>query len=706
MSRKELCKKVLQSCNTYLETEHAGRELVQELSMLKKKLAKAWVYNCKTPLLTPEYLKKHSDAAEFAQVICLWKINLPDLHLHCPHEEANKTVWTEWPTPATKANHFGCQLVAGESREGREGEGEESGEPVQVPAHPPKIFKDYPLRELKQKNTNIIQKGLRLLGATYTKNGKPMNKADMRMNVLTALAITSAQTELESEVFSDNSSTPLYDYSRRTALRSAPSYDYLSYGSTLDSRCAILRRRPARQLHLQHQQSVPHATDMADPTAELENLFDDDDDIMAEEISQQPLPLQASYSDPEVMLAFYSRLFPYRYLFQWLNHSPSPTKSFTHREFAFTLQNDAYLRYLAFSDAAALKKDVLKLNPSRFEIGPVYTANPRDRKTLRKAAFRPIEKEFVVDIDMTDYDEIRTCCSGAEMCKKCWGFITMAIKTIDVALRDDFGFEQILWVYSGRRGAHAWVCDERARNMDDAKRRAIATFLEVIKGGSQSGKKVDLKRPLHPSVQRSLDILKDDFRGQVLEGQDPWREEEGAEKLLRLLPDRELCDALRKKWNAHTGRPSINKWADIDAVASSGASKTLDTKALMNAKQDIVLEYTYPRLDAEVSKHTNHLLKSPFCVHPKTGRVCVPIDSRRPEEFDPESVPTVTQLLKEIDEWKTKGKEDAEKIDDWEKTSLKPYVEFFRDFVSGLMKEEVQLKKRAREEDSTVKVEF
>ncbi|ODQ50557.1 hypothetical protein SAICODRAFT_170393 [Saitoella complicata NRRL Y-17804] len=75
MSRKELCKKVLQSCNTYLETEHAGRELVQELSMLKKKLAKAWVYNCKTPLLTPEYLKKHSDAAEF---VCSGRGRQPD----------------------------------------------------------------------------------------------------------------------------------------------------------------------------------------------------------------------------------------------------------------------------------------------------------------------------------------------------------------------------------------------------------------------------------------------------------------------------------------------------------------------------------------------------------------------------------------------------------------------------------------------------
>lgn len=53
--------------------------------------------------------------------------------------------------------------------------------------------------------------------------------------------------------------------------------------------------------------------------------------------------------------------------------STAPSKNFTHREFAFTLQNDAYLRYLSFATPEDLKKEVIRLNPARFEIGPVYT---------------------------------------------------------------------------------------------------------------------------------------------------------------------------------------------------------------------------------------------------------------------------------------------------------------------------------------------
>lgn len=191
-----------------------------------------------------------------------------------------------------------------------------------------------------------------------------------------------------------------------------------------------------------------------------------------------------------------------------------------------------------------------------------------------------------------------------------------------------------------------------------------------------------------------------------MELQDPWGTEERSEKLLQLLPDRNLNESLRRKWDAAPGRASTSKWADIDAVAKTGASKNLDARALLEAKQDIVLEYTYPRLDIEVSKKLNHLLKSPFVVHPGTGRVCVPIDTRELEEFDPLAVPTVQELLGEIDSWKDDGsagsQDDKSKgISDWEKTSLKPYVEYFRSFVNGIMKEEGGVRvKRERVEDS------
>ncbi|KAK4192289.1 putative DNA primase small subunit [Podospora australis] len=444
-------------------------------------------------------------------------------------------------------------------------------------------------------------------------------------------------------------------------------------------------------------------------------------DILTSQVppsSQSPITHKESTS--ELLPIFYQRFFPWRHYFYWLNHSPTPTNDFKHREFSLWLQNEVVMRFRSYPTLDLFRKEVLHLMPNRIEIGPIYTANPRDRKTFRNSsAFRPVAKELCFDIDLTDYDDVRTCCDKANICVKCWQFITMAIKVLDTALREDFGYEHILWVYSGRRGAHAWVCDRRARQLDDHKRKALASYFVVLKGGKEAGKRVNLRRPLHPHLARSLDILKDHFQKDILETQDPWREPERSAYLLSLLPDADLREALRKKWENQPSRNSSQKWADIDALAKTSASSSMSPKDLLEAKQDIVLEYTYPRLDVVVTQQLTHLLKSPFVIHPGTGRVCVPIDTDRLEDFDPADVPTIGGLVREVDSWSAEhhypvkrededGEAKGKELQDWEKTSLKPYIDLFRGFVSGVVKEErdaVRIK-REREENEGEGIDF
>ncbi|KAI0728456.1 prim-pol domain-containing protein [Fomitopsis betulina] len=383
------------------------------------------------------------------------------------------------------------------------------------------------------------------------------------------------------------------------------------------------------------------------------------------------------------MLAFYKRLYPYKSIFGWLNHEHVPTKRWTHREWAFTLPPDTYIRYQSFADAEDLKKQVCQLNPTRFEIGPVYSAKPRDRKTVRAANFTPQLRELVFDIDMTDYDEIRTCCSGADICSRCWAFIAIAVRVLDQSIREQFGYKHLLWVYSGRRGIHLWISDKEAMELTDEQRRALVGNLTVIQGGKEMKKKVNVRqgtKPLPPSISTALSLLRMAFTEIILNDQDCFAEEEDWETLLQLIPDSETENLLRARWKVKA-LSSNAKWEDV----KKEAKKNLVVKAAM---EDTILQYTYPRLDAEVSKHRNHLLKAPFCIHPKTGRVCVPVDPDTIEDFNPERVPTVGQLLRELDEvGANTSSEGAERHSDWQRTSLKPYVDMLDRHVAALMDE-------------------
>lgn len=88
----------------------------------------------------------------------------------------------------------------------------------------------------------------------------------------------------------------------------------------------------------------------------------------------------------------------------------------------------------------------------------------------------------------------------------------------------------------------------------------------------------------------------------------------------------------------------------------------------------------------------------------------MPIDPSNVEDFNPLTVPTVSELLREIDEWDKKKKsepgEEGERIADWEKTSLKPYVDYFRNHIAAILRDENKSIKREREEEGTVKMEF
>jgi DNA primase small subunit len=92
----------------------------------------------------------------------------------------------------------------------------------------------------------------------------------------------------------------------------------------------------------------------------------------------------------------------------------------------------------------------------------------------------------------------------------------VAAKLLNELLKDDFGFENCLWVFSGRRGVHCWICDPEARNMTNEMRSSITTYYELARGNENSDK-LKLQFPLHPMLRKSFNILRPYFEKIVIE---------------------------------------------------------------------------------------------------------------------------------------------------------------------------------------------
>jgi len=369
----------------------------------------------------------------------------------------------------------------------------------------------------------------------------------------------------------------------------------------------------------------------------------------------------------DLLKLYYQMRFPYVEMFKWLCYGNDPEKDgemvdrefINRREFSFNINGDKgeiYIRYLCFKNFEEFKAGIQKKQPHKIDIGAVYTIPPKNQNTLKSAHFKPVERELVFDIDLTDYDEVRTGCTPDMMWEKgSWSYMSVAIKVIDQALRQDFGFEHLFWVFSGRRGVHCWVCDASARALEDKERTAIVRYLTLISGNDNSGNRVPLSSPLHPSIQRALPMLEAVFNEMVLspEGQDLLKDEPRWERVLKMIPDEDIQERLRSMWKHDKTNSSPKRWKQLRATVLDKAQKLkarggLQLKRCLN---QIIILHTYARLDVNVSTHRNHLLKSPFVIHPKTGKVCVPIlDVENCHKFDPDGVPTLVTLIEEMEE--------------------------------------------------------
>lgn len=413
---------------------------------------------------------------------------------------------------------------------------------------------------------------------------------------------------------------------------------------------------------------------------------------------------QSEFS-PSLLKIYYERMFPYGHMFAWLSYLCDPkidpekkisTKYWRRREFCFTMKDDVYIRYQSYQTMGEFRSSLKKKCPYKIDLGAIYNAEPKKKASC--VNFMAEEKELVFDIDITDYDDVRSCCSGGAVCNTCWPLMTCSIKVLTKILEEQFGFRNKLWVFSGRRGIHCWVCDPKTQPFPGRIRSAIIHFLHTYTGGDNTAYKVDLKlltstgfvNQIHQVYKNVYPICEEYFIKCCLQEMDlftqPRKMPDGSVlttfqkggyffTMVNMIRDNTLKENIWKECKAADDkRGPLNSeqlWAiTMENFAKYGKKnmKSNDKKTnhpwegyvvkmckkehipqlLLGNKMEIVFAHIFPRVDVEVTKGVNHLLKSPFCAHPKTGKLCVPMDYDNIDDFDPCNQPTLRTIHDEL----------------------------------------------------------
>ena len=90
---------------------------------------------------------------------------------------------------------------------------------------------------------------------------------------------------------------------------------------------------------------------------------------------------------------------------------------------------------------------MIKKVPHKIDMGAVYTKEPNQKAYIAKDAFKLVAREFILDIDLTDYQEdgtIKSNCidpTDPDFCKS-WKFMAIACKVLDVDVNPPSIFEK------------------------------------------------------------------------------------------------------------------------------------------------------------------------------------------------------------------------------------------------------------------------
>lgn len=248
----------------------------------------------------------------------------------------------------------------------------------------------------------------------------------------------------------------------------------------------------------------------------------------------------------------------------------------SHRTFWFIFLDNNKSQRLMFSSKELVYGYVIRELPLVIHLGCVW---PLQMEHGSAEAKRFVQRELILDIDLNDYGAIRgavcDCGDARKCCDRCWTVFVQrtTVPFLKHMLCTVWGFREVFFVFSGRRGLHVYVQDERVMRMTQQQRSEI-----IVRGTLETLQDDVLYKKIF------LPVYKEYFLDHQL-GHRPLPVAQGLQG--------EEEESLRER----------------------------------------VWETLKPRFDHGLLNDVSHVVKIPQSIHKDTGVICVYIEC--PEEFLP-----------------------------------------------------------------------
>lgn len=346
---------------------------------------------------------------------------------------------------------------------------------------------------------------------------------------------------------------------------------------------------------------------------------------------------------------YYDKLFPYRFVLEFLSHKGA--WKLEHREMSLVValanEQTSVIRHRSVTSEAEWRA-ILAMNDRfvQLDVGACYHVKPsilhelKGKIALAEAVYR---RELTFDIDLSEYKDVRYCCGDSKKCcSKCWPLAICAALFMESILRNVFACENLVWFYSGRRGIHCWVYDEKYAALQPDYRLAMLNYIRKEKETIRVGQAI----PTH--VQIAITQCLALYKSYVAEQ--------------RLLSDKTRF--VEFAVGLDFPQKFVETWtkSSLDTQDAFEGILELEKTARKSLRTEMMLKCIYPRLDEAVTHDTSHLIKMPFSIHPATGLVCMPLTIDEMRKFTPEAAEQTIHIAVCTQETVERGIESAKRM--------------------------------------------